>query len=80
MCIRDRANTFYHPVYEAKFGEFVFANRTRLAWGESYSGDDRFPLFRRFFPGGINSVRGFDYREIGPQDEEVTSLVVVNSS
>ncbi len=31
--------------------------------------DDDFPLFRRFFPGGINSVRGYEARTLGPKDE-----------
>ncbi len=64
------SNTFYYPFLETSFGELVFSNRTNLAWGEPYSGNERFPLFRRFFPGGINSVRGFDFREMGPQNEE----------
>ena len=28
------------------------------------------PLFDRYFLGGPNSVRGFEYREIGPRDED----------
>ena len=64
------SNTFYYPFLETKIGDLVFSNRTNLAWGEPYSGDGRFPLFRRFFPGGINSVRGFDFRDLGPQNEE----------
>ena len=31
--------------------------------------DDPFPLFKRFFPGGINSVRGYRNRTLGPEDE-----------
>ncbi|MCB0360951.1 MAG: BamA/TamA family outer membrane protein, partial [Bdellovibrionales bacterium] len=32
--------------------------------------NEPFPLFKRFFPGGINSVRGYDSRELGPKDEQ----------
>lgn len=64
------SNTFYYPFYEASFGSFVFAHRVNFGWGENYEGDDNFPLFRRFFPGGINSVRGFEARELGPRNEE----------
>lgn len=61
-------NSWYYPMYETSFGSFVFSQRTRFAWGERIDGD-RFPLFQRFFPGGINSLRGFDARRVGPQDE-----------
>lgn len=63
-------NAFYLSFPELISKDIVFAQRTRLGWGEPYAGDDRFPLFRRFFPGGIDSVRGFDAREMGPSDEE----------
>jgi outer membrane protein insertion porin family len=62
-------NSWYYPLYETSFGSFVFSQRTRFGWGESLDGE-RFPLFQRFFPGGINSLRGFDARRVGPQDEE----------
>ncbi|HMO17029.1 MAG TPA: outer membrane protein assembly factor BamA [Oligoflexia bacterium] len=64
-------NSWYYPVYETSYGSFVFSQRTRLGWGEPISGE-RFPLFQRFFPGGINSLRGFDARRVGPRDEEGT--------
>ncbi len=61
-------NSWYYPLYETSFGSFVFSQRTRFGWGERIDGD-RFPLFQRFFPGGINSLRGFDARRVGPRDE-----------
>ncbi len=61
------SNTFYYPVWKSSFGNFVFSQRTRLGYGETFDNED-FPLFKRFFPGGINSVRGFDSRELGPED------------
>lgn len=63
------ANTYYVPIWKSSFGNFVFSQRTRVGYGESYNSDD-FPLFKRFFPGGINSVRGFASRELGPKDVE----------
>lgn len=33
-------------------------------WGRS----DRVPLFDRYFLGGINSLRGYRYHDVGPQD------------
>ncbi|MCF7669391.1 MAG: outer membrane protein assembly factor BamA, partial [Verrucomicrobia bacterium] len=35
---------------------------------ENYGGSDRVPLFDRWFLGGMYSLRGYDYREVGPRD------------
>ncbi|HSH37640.1 MAG TPA: outer membrane protein assembly factor BamA [Chthoniobacterales bacterium] len=35
-------------------------------WGEG----DRVPIFERLFLGGTNDLRGFDFREVGPKDED----------
>lgn len=32
-------------------------------------GGDRVPIFQRKFLGGANNLRGFDYRDVGPRDE-----------
>jgi len=45
----------------------VLADRTNLGYGESLN-DNPFPLYRRYFPGGINSVRGYRNRTLGPVD------------
>ncbi|MFN8392246.1 MAG: outer membrane protein assembly factor BamA [Bdellovibrionota bacterium] len=63
------SNGFYYPLWKPSFGNFVFAQRTRFGYGETFNDED-FPLFKRFFPGGINSVRGFESRELGPKDEQ----------
>lgn len=61
-------NTWYYPVIDTTVGPIVFSNRLRLGYGDTWDSDD-FPLFRRFFPGGINTVRGFESGELGPRDE-----------
>ncbi|MCB0344546.1 MAG: outer membrane protein assembly factor BamA [Bdellovibrionales bacterium] len=61
-------NTWYYPLVDTDVGPIVFSNRIRFGYGDTWDGDD-FPLFRRFFPGGINSVRGFESGELGPKDE-----------
>jgi outer membrane protein insertion porin family len=35
-------------------------------WGDG----DRVPIFERLFLGGTNDLRGFDFREVGPKDED----------
>lgn len=35
---------------------------------QNYGDSDRVPLFDRWFLGGMYSLRGFDYREVGPKD------------
>lgn len=65
----DIRNQWYYPLLETDIGEFVFSWRGRFGYGETFN-DESFPLFRRFFPGGINSVRGFRLRTLGPRDDE----------
>lgn len=64
----EAENQIYYPFWEPSFGPFVFSWRADVGYGETYDGDP-FPLFRRYFPGGINSVRGFDARTLGPKDQ-----------
>lgn len=64
----ELANQWYHPLVESESGDLVFSWRTRFGYGESFNSDD-FPLYKRYFPGGINSVRGYDARSLGPTDE-----------
>ena len=60
---------WFFPFYRNEvLGTFVFSQALDLAVGRSYRGpSDELPLFERFFPGGINSVRGFEIRTLGPQ-------------
>ena len=64
----EAANQWYQPLGDTFIGELIFSWRTRVGYGETYDGEP-FPLFRRYFPGGINSVRGFEARTLGPRDE-----------
>lgn len=62
------ANTWYYPLWDSPIGVFVFSQRTQLDYGDTFNGDEVFPLYKRFLPGGINSIRGYDARELGPED------------
>jgi outer membrane protein insertion porin family len=35
---------------------------------QNYGSSDRVPLFDRWYLGGLYSLRGFDYRDVGPKD------------
>ncbi len=50
------------------FTNHVFEIRGRAGFVDSYGNSDRVPLFDRFFLGGINSLRGYRYREVGPRE------------
>ncbi|MBN2331521.1 MAG: outer membrane protein assembly factor BamA [Deltaproteobacteria bacterium] len=41
--------------------------RSILGYADGYGGED-LPLYERFYVGGMNSVRGFDFGEAGPED------------
>jgi outer membrane protein insertion porin family len=62
-------NTIYRPLWDSPIGQIVVSQRTRFGYGETFNNED-FPLYKRYFPGGINSVRGYESRELGPTDSE----------
>jgi outer membrane protein insertion porin family len=41
----------------------------RTAVGESFNGTVDVPLFDRYFIGGLDTLRGYRYRDVGPRDE-----------
>jgi outer membrane protein insertion porin family len=55
---------WYHPL----FWELVFMLHGEYGQMESLD-DQEIPIYERFFLGGINSVRGFGFRGVGPKDE-----------
>jgi outer membrane protein insertion porin family len=65
---------WYLPFYKSpRFGTFVFAPAATFGYGLGYGGETELPLFERYFPGGINSVRGFRVRSLGPQENVFNS-------
>lgn len=53
----------YFPVYERAdgSGRHVVAFRTQVSW----TGPDT-PVYERYYAGGIRTIRGFDFRGVGP--------------
>jgi outer membrane protein insertion porin family len=68
--IKAEARTrWYYPFYQSPtFGTFVFSTGTTLGYGLGYGDQRELPLFERYFPGGINSVRGFRILSLGPRN------------
>lgn len=58
--------SIYMPMF---FDEHVLRIGAQAGVVEQYGDSDRVPIFDRFFLGGANTVRGFDYRAISPRDE-----------
>ncbi len=55
------------------FGGSVFALRLNLGYVAPLSDGERVPLFERFFPGGIFTIRGFPIRSLGPKIQVASS-------
>ncbi len=65
--IESRAR-WYIPVWEHEaFGELTFSTGWNFGYGIGYGDQRELPLFERYFPGGINTVRGYRVRSMGPQ-------------
>jgi outer membrane protein insertion porin family len=66
-------NTFYKVIGDTNWYfplplDTVLHLRGRSGIVEGYDGKDA-PIYERFFIGGINTIRGFEYGEAGPKDE-----------
>jgi outer membrane protein insertion porin family len=65
----DASLTWYYPIFRNfEWGErFALMLGGRVGYGATWT-DRELPLFERYFAGGINSVRGFEYRTLGPRE------------
>ena len=63
----SRARWFV-PVWKSEtLGELTFSTGWTFGYGVGYGSERDLPLFERYFPGGINTVRGYRIRSMGPQ-------------
>ncbi len=65
---RDR--WYYTFLHTKSLGDFTYSIGATLAYGignQGLNGDD-LPLFERYFPGGISTIRGFKARSLGPYE------------
>jgi outer membrane protein insertion porin family len=66
----EARSRWFYPFYKSPaLGTFVAAVGGRFGWGQGEEGQsgDEIPLFERYFPGGINSMRGYRARTLGPR-------------
>ncbi len=74
--LEARGSQFF-PVFETQTQVLSFVGR--LGAMDSFSPSDRVPFFDRFFLGGPNTLRGFNFREVGPVDENTLDPTGGNS-
>ena len=59
----------YHAgLYYPLFWKFVGHVRVEVGWENCPGGMNGFPIFERYFLGGINSLRGWQFGQVGPLD------------
>lgn len=69
-----RGRWFYPLLKDPRWGgNYTLSLGGNLGYGlglkERPNGEKNLPLFERYFPGGINSVRGFNERSLGPRQD-----------
>ncbi len=77
----EASGRWYWPVFRTKGGRiFVYSLGTTLGYGIGDSGTsgEELPLFERYFPGGINSHRGFETRTLGPTGVTIDDGEIIN--
>ncbi len=59
--------TYVHQWYIPVTKDYTLALNADLGYGDSLT-DRPYPVFKNFYAGGINSVRGFSPNSLGPKD------------
>lgn len=73
---------YYTFLRSRALGDFTYALGLSGGYGIGDRGltGDELPLFERYFPGGINSIRGFEVRTLGPRELRKNTRGVIISS
>jgi outer membrane protein insertion porin family len=50
--------------------DMILTLNGEIAGVNTWAGGDRVPIFDRLFLGGANNLRGFNFRDVGPKDED----------
>ena len=62
--------SYQHSWYKALSKTFTLLLNGEAGIAGSYGGS-KFPFFKNFYAGGVNSVRGYDTSSLGPRDNQV---------
>lgn len=67
----DYYKVFYrnHFVFPA-VGDTTFSFKSRIAYGDGYNDTSDLPFYERYYAGGVQTVRGYDARSLGPKDSQ----------
>jgi outer membrane protein insertion porin family len=68
----DVSARWYFPFYKHESGwKLVYSTAATFGygWGKGGTSGVELPLSERYFPGGINTVRGFQSRTLGPRED-----------
>jgi len=65
---------FYKPTLTTSkfiptFWKFVLGFNSRISYVKEFSPSDEVPIYERYFLGGADTVRGYDFGEIGPSEK-----------
>jgi outer membrane protein insertion porin family len=74
---------WYYTFFRLKeWGDFTYSLGANMAYGFGDGGvsGDELPLFERYFPGGINTIRGFQERTLGPREARKNRYGIVVST
>ena len=59
---------WYFPFWkDSPLGTFALSLGGNIGYGLGFGNTRELPLFERYFPGGINSIRGYDILSLGPR-------------
>lgn len=62
---------YKHAWFKDIAKNFTFMLNGELGYAKSY-GDTKYPFFKNYFVGGVNSVRGFENGSLGPRQVDTT--------
>ena len=64
---------YKHAWFKEFYPGFTFMLNGEIGYADSY-GNKKYPFFKNFFMGGVNSVRGYENGSLGPRDIDPTTL------
>lgn len=64
----EAGGTVYKTLYTTRDeSRHILSLSGRVGWARESGSTDQVPIYERFFAGGLSTVRGFDYAEVGPR-------------